>query len=151
MTRPRRAAAWRPQGTEVPAQWEGSVSSIAPYLGYCHPGWQWPGPDLHCTGLASTDWKSRLAVQKLSFKHKPKPGAKSSNSTELSNHVGAEGENYYQKMTGKSWTEPNPLTQPPINAGYALQKYITWCSTKKEPHSTRDPNFTQPADTRPRC
>ena len=39
------------------------------------------------TGLASTDWKSRLAVHKTSFKHKPKPGAKSSNSTELSNHV----------------------------------------------------------------
>ena len=39
------------------------------------------------TGLASTYWKSRLAVHKSSFKHKPKPAAKSSNSTELSNHV----------------------------------------------------------------
>ena len=39
------------------------------------------------TGLASTDWKSRLAVHKSSFKHKTKPGAKSSNGTELSNHI----------------------------------------------------------------
>ena len=39
------------------------------------------------TGLASTDWKKRLAVHKTSFKHEPKPGAKSSNATELSNHI----------------------------------------------------------------
>jgi hypothetical protein len=39
------------------------------------------------TGLASTDWKSRFNVHKTSFKHKTKPGAKSSNGTELSNHV----------------------------------------------------------------
>ena len=39
------------------------------------------------TGLASTDWKARLAVHKSSMKHKPKPNAKSSNSTELSNHT----------------------------------------------------------------
>ena len=38
-------------------------------------------------GLASTNWKARLAVHKSSFKHKSKPGAKSSNSTELSNHI----------------------------------------------------------------
>ena len=38
-------------------------------------------------GLASTSWKARLAVHKSSFKHKSKPGAKSSNSTELSNHI----------------------------------------------------------------
>ena len=38
-------------------------------------------------GLASTDWKKRLGVHKTSFKHKPKPGAKSSNATELSNHI----------------------------------------------------------------
>ena len=39
------------------------------------------------TDLASTDWKARLGVHKTSFKHKPKPGAKSSNGTELSNHI----------------------------------------------------------------
>ena len=39
------------------------------------------------TGLASTEWKKRLAVHRTSFKHKPKPGAKSSNGTELSNHI----------------------------------------------------------------
>ena len=38
-------------------------------------------------GLASTDWKARLGVHKSSFKHKPKPEAKSSNGTELSTHV----------------------------------------------------------------
>ena len=39
------------------------------------------------TGLASTNWKARLAVHNSSFNHRPKPGAKSSNSTELSNHI----------------------------------------------------------------
>ena len=39
------------------------------------------------TGLASTNWKARLAVHKSSFNHRPKPGEKSSNSTELSNHI----------------------------------------------------------------
>ena len=39
------------------------------------------------TGLASTDWKARLGVHKASFKHKPKPGAKSNNGTELSTHI----------------------------------------------------------------
>ena len=39
------------------------------------------------TGLASTNWKARLAVHKSSFKHKPKPNAKSSNGTELSKHT----------------------------------------------------------------
>ena len=39
------------------------------------------------TGLASTNWKARLAVHTSSFKNKPKPNAKSSNSTELSNHT----------------------------------------------------------------
>ena len=54
------------------------------------------------TGLASTDWKSRLAVHKASFKHKPKPGAKSSNSTELSNHVWELKEKIpFTKSTGK--------------------------------------------------
>ena len=38
-------------------------------------------------GLASTTWKARLAVHKSSMKNKPKPQAKSSNSTELSNHT----------------------------------------------------------------
>ena len=45
------------------------------------------GKDQTYTGLASTDWKSRLAVHKSSIRHRPKPGAKSSNSTELSNHT----------------------------------------------------------------
>ena len=39
------------------------------------------------TGLASIDWKKRLAVHKSSIKNRPKPAAKSSNSTELSNHT----------------------------------------------------------------
>ena len=39
------------------------------------------------TGLASTNWKARLAVHKTSIKHKPKPGAKSNNGTELSTHI----------------------------------------------------------------
>ena len=39
------------------------------------------------TGLASTEWKKRLAVHKSSIRHRAKPGAKSSNSTELSNHT----------------------------------------------------------------
>ena len=39
------------------------------------------------TGLASTEWKKRLAVHKSSIRHRAKPGAKSANSTELSNHT----------------------------------------------------------------
>ena len=39
------------------------------------------------TGLASTDWKSRYNVHTSSFRNKTKPGAKSSNGTELSNHI----------------------------------------------------------------
>ena len=79
------------------------------------------------TGLASTDWKSRLAVHKTSFKHKPKPGAKSSNSTELSNHVWELKE---KEITHKiDWkildrAQPyNPTTTK--SAGYASQKNST--------------------------
>ena len=39
------------------------------------------------TGIASKDWKARLGVHKSSVKHKTKHGAKSSNGTELSNHI----------------------------------------------------------------
>ena len=53
--------------------------------GHCHPGRQWIVNTY--TGLASTDWKARLGVHKTSFKHKPKPGAKSNNGTELSTHI----------------------------------------------------------------
>ena len=38
-------------------------------------------------GLASTTWKARLAVHKSSMNHRPKPQAKSQNSTELSTHT----------------------------------------------------------------
>ena len=38
-------------------------------------------------GLASTNWKARLAVHKSSFTHRVKPGAKSQNTTELSKHI----------------------------------------------------------------
>ena len=38
-------------------------------------------------GLASTTWKARFNVHTASMKNKPKPQAKSSNSTELSNHT----------------------------------------------------------------
>ena len=39
------------------------------------------------TGLASTNWKARLAVHKKSIMHKPKPKAKSSNGTDLSTYI----------------------------------------------------------------
>ena len=38
-------------------------------------------------GLAFTTWKERFNVHTASMKNKPKPQAKSSNSTELSNHT----------------------------------------------------------------
>ena len=39
------------------------------------------------TGLTSTTWKERRGVHNHSFKHKAKPGAKSSNSTALSTYI----------------------------------------------------------------
>ena len=39
------------------------------------------------TGLTSTTWKERRGVHNSSFKHRAKPDAKSSNSTELSKHI----------------------------------------------------------------
>ena len=78
------------------------------------------------TGLASTYWKSRLAVHKAFLKHKPKPGAKSSNSTELSIHVWElkEKNTLLTKLTGKFWTENNLTTQQAKSTGSASLKNI---------------------------
>ena len=61
------------------------------------------------TGLALTDWKARLGVHKSSFEHKTKSGAKSSNGTELSNHIWKlKEQKIYFKIDGKILDRAQP-------------------------------------------
>ena len=78
--RPRCAAAQRQGGTEAPVHWADSVYWPTPFIKQL-------SPRLTVARRRPTPVWRLPTVHKTSIKNRPKPGAKSSNSTELSNHT----------------------------------------------------------------
>ena len=113
MSRPGSPAARKPWGTAAPAKWEGSVFSITQFIRPPSPRLteQWPGPNLHWPGLHRLEFKTcsaQVLFQAL---------------TQARHHVfqlpswatlfGSWRRRILPtKLTGKSWIEHNPSTQP---------------------------------------
>ena len=104
------------------------------------------------TGLASTDWKARLGVHKSSFKHKPKPNAKSSNGTELSKHTWElKDKNIEHTISWKISDRAQPFNPNSKMCRLCLTEKILMylCTSKVVQPSTLGQSFIQPADIWP--